>query len=583
MTPKERDQVQFLFGEAIGLVPAQRAPFLDQRCGTDKSVREAVDVLLVEHERRGGVLDQPLFSGCLAPPEPEDAWIGRVVNARYRIERFLARGGMSAVYEARDEKLSGRRVVVKFLHAWTPQLTGLKSKFRQEMAALAVIAHPAVVGVLDTGESDDGLPFLVMEYIDGVTLRSEMGSGPLPAGRVAGLIRQIAQAVGAAHSHGVLHRDLKPENVMLERAGTPEERVRLIDFGIARLNDEEAGGRASKTTQFAGTTAYMAPEQLRGKPVPASDIYAMSVMAYEMLAGERPFSGSGAIEIYEQQRRGASLRPLLRQGVLEPAARLIAKQLSFRPSDRASSAIEAGETIAEALLHPGNRILPRRRALVALSFGGMAAAAGGLIWRTRVAPLSDADRVIELPAGAEPLEHGFQARNVIENRVIPNAGATAFEALRLISTDQGGYYHPLKPAQVFAAKRRGWRIVFETAAEEGMTTASVDLPDADIRYAVNVIAAPPGPDVLRLLTGFSPSIHGVDLPLPGRPGSRHRYMLALPPGSKSAEMWVDGQKRYSGYTGLNEYIYGRGPEFGVARYRSSRGVGVFWSFRFEAG
>lgn len=578
-----RDHVQFLFGEAIGLVPAERAPFLDQHCGTDRSVREAVDRLLVEHDRRGGVLDQPLFSGCPAPSEWEDLWIGRLVNARYRIERFLARGGMSAVYEARDDKLSGKRVVVKFLHAWTPHLTGLRSKFRQEMAALAVIAHPAVVGVLDTGESDDGLPFLVMEYIDGVTLRSEMGGGPMPPGRVAGLIRQIAQAVGAAHSHGVLHRDLKPENVMLERAGTPDERVRLIDFGIARLNEEEAGAPASRTTQFAGTTAYMAPEQLRGKPVPASDIYAMSVMAYEMLAGERPFSGFGPIEIYEQQRGGISLKPLLRQGVPEPAARLIERQLSFRPGDRAGSALEAGEAIAEALLHSGNPILPRRRALVGITCGGLLSAAGGFIWRTRIAPLSDADRVIELPAGVEPLEHGFQARNVIENRVVPNASATAFEALRLISTDQGGYYHPLNSAQVFAAKRRGWKMAFEAAAEEGVTTASFDLPGAGARYAVNVLTTSTGSDVLRLLTGFSPAIHGVDLPLSGPPHSRHHYVLALSSGSKSAEIWVDGVKRYSGYSGLSEYLYGRGPEIGVARYRSARGMGVFWSFRFEVG
>jgi hypothetical protein len=582
MTPEDRGRIQLLCGEAIDLAPGERAPFLDKNCGADGAVREAVDRLLSEHDRQGGVLDRPLFCGSLDSPRPEDVWIGRVLNSRYRIERFIARGGMSVVYLARDERLADRRVVVKFLHLWTTQVTGLTSRFRREMEALTVIAHPAVVGVLDTGESADGLPFLVMEYIEGATLRSMMGGGPLPVARVANLIRQIARAVAAAHSRGVLHRDLKPENVMLEQPGTPEERVRLIDFGIARMNEAEADA-ASRTTQFAGTTAYMAPEQLRGKPAAASDIYSMAVLAYEMLAGERPFSGAGPIEMYERQRAGASLKPLLRQGIPEPAALTIVKQLSFRPDDRAASAIEAGDTVADALLRPERRILPRRHALAVLASGSMAAAAGGFIWSNRLAPLSDAVRMIELPAGAEPLEHGFHARNVIENRVVPNASATRYEALRLITTDQGGYYHPLDAAQITAANRGGWKMTFEAAAEEGLTSASVDFEAGGVRYAVNLIAGKGGPDLVRLLTGFSPAIHGIEMTLPGPPGARRRYVLALPPRSKAAELWVDGAKRMSGYAGLKEYVYGRGPELGVARYRSDRGVGVFWSFAFEAG
>ena len=150
---------------------------------------------------------------------------------------------MSTVYLARDEQLAGKRVIVKFLPAWAPQYAWLRDRFRQEMEALARIDHYAVVGVLDTGESAEGLPYLVIEYIDGVTLRAEMQRGPMPIERVAGLIRQMARAVAAAHSKGVLHRDLKPENVMLELAGTVEERVRLIDFGIARFQEPEAARR----------------------------------------------------------------------------------------------------------------------------------------------------------------------------------------------------------------------------------------------------------------------------------------------------------------------------------------------------
>jgi tRNA A-37 threonylcarbamoyl transferase component Bud32 len=581
MSPGERDRIQVVFGEAMDLPPAERPLYLDRRCGAEGPVREAIDGMLLEHEQRSGILDRPLF---FSPPQSqEDVWTGRVLNCRYRIERFVARGGMSAVYLAHDRELAGKRVIVKFLHSWTPQYAWAKTKFRHEMEALARIDHHAVVGVLDTGETADGTPFLVIEYIDGVTLRLEMGRGPMPAERVAGIIRQVARGVAAAHAKGVLHRDLKPENIMLERPGTPEEWARIIDFGIARLEEAE-GGLATSTTQFAGTTAYMAPEHLRGKPTPASDVYAMAVVAYEMLAGQRPFLGAGPIEIYEQQRAGSSLKPLRHAGVSESAARLIAKQLAFREEDRSASALVAGEAIADALLHPGGRIWSRRHTTFALAGGGLAALGGGGIWWTRrPAPLADAERVIELPTGSEPLEHGFQSRNTIENRVIPNADATGFDALRLITSDQGAYYHPLNAAQAAAANRHGWKVTFEAAAEEGLTSIAMDLPNAPVRYAVNAISIKGDRDVIRLLTGFTPTIHGIDFALPGPAGARRRYMLELLPGSKTADLWVGGVKLYSGYAGLNEYLYNRGLEIGVARYRSARGVGVFWSLRLEIG
>jgi tRNA A-37 threonylcarbamoyl transferase component Bud32 len=579
MSLSKWDQIQFLFGEALEVPPAERNSYLDRRCGAEGSVRKAIDGLLVEHDQRTGLLDRQLFSQ--PPPFENDIWIGRLLNSRYRIERFIARGGTSSVYLAHDQHLADRPVIVKFLHVWASQYRWLKGRVRQEMEALARIDHYAVVGVLDTGETPDGLPFLVIEYIDGVTLRGEMGRGPMPIGRIAGLILQIARAVAAAHSKGVLHRDLKPENIMLERPGTPDECVRLIDFGIARL-DEPEGGLATTTTQFAGTTPYMSPEQLRGKPCMASDTYGMAVVAYEMLAGQRPFSGFGPVEIYEQQRSGASLEPLRVRCVPEPAVRLIAKQLAFRPEDRSGSAIKAGEAIADALLHPRQPTVSRRRMITALGAGVVGASVGFSRW-TRLRPLSPAERVIELPAGSEPLEHGFQFRGDIVNRAILNADGTVVEALRFITTDQGGYYHSMHAAQTQAANLHGWKATFEAVAEEGVIFLMVDLAHAPVRYAVNLIASPGEPDVIRLLTGFTPEIHGAELPLPEPAGARHRYVLALPPGSTSAELWVDGVKRYSGYAGTNEYLYGRGPEIGATRYRSARGVGVFWSFRFEIG
>ncbi len=579
MTPAEHQRAQSLFGEMLDLPPRERSSFLDRQCEGDE-IREAVNRLLAEHEQRSGLLDRPLFPPAAAAPR--DPWTGRLIASRYRIERFIAQGGMSTVYLARDEQLAGRRVIVKFLPAWAPQYAGLKDRFRQEMEALARIDDYAVVGVLDLGETTEGLPFLVIEHIDGVTLRSEMSRGPMAIERAAGLIRQIARAVAAAHSKGVLHRDLKPENIMLELAGTPEERVRLIDFGISRF--EEADGAATTTTtQFAGTTPYMAPEQLRGKPSPASDIYALAVTAYEMLAGRRPFAGTGPIEIYEQQRAGASVKPLLERKVPEAAARLIVQQLAFKPENRSAAALEAGEAIADALLHPGRLVWSRRRTFAALGAAAAAGAGAGAWWWMRDRPLSASERVIDLPIPSEPLESGFRATGIIDNRVVRNAEGTRYEALRIISTDQGGYYHLLTEHQAAAVNHQGWKFIFEAATEEGETYVNLDAQHAPARYSVDFRRMPEGPDIVRLCTQINPTIEGIEFPLSGPPGTRHRYVFTMPSHSQTAELWVDGVKLYSDYRGLTQYRYHRGPEIGIGRSRSERAAGVFWSFRFEIG
>jgi serine/threonine protein kinase len=579
MTPAGWHRIVSVFGEAIELPSAQQSAFLEVECGSDAELRSAVERLLAEHERGAGLLDRPLFCPVA---EPDDVWAGRILNGRYRIQRFLARGGMSTVYLARDQQLAGRAVVVKFLHAWARQYGSLKTRFQHEMEALARIDHHAVVGVLDSGETADGLPFLVIEHIDGVTLRTEMACGPMALDRIARIIQETGRAVGAAHAKGVLHRDLKPENIMLERVGTPEERVRLIDFGIARV-EESTASAATQITQFAGTTHYMAPKQLRGRPCPASDLYSLAIVAWEMLADERPFSAASPVDMYEQQRAGAKVTALARRGVPETAARLIVKQLSFRVEDRGTSAAEAAAQIADALLHPDDRVWLRRHALLGLAGGTAALLCGGYAWfARRSGPLPPAQRTIEWPPGSEPAEHGFQSRGAIENRAVVNSDATAVEALRLMSADQGGYFHPLNPAQTDAANRHGWRLTFEAAAEEGGITAGICVPHSPTRYVINVLANPGAPDVVRLLEGFTPSMHGIDRTLAGPSGARRKYLVAYHPGS-GAELWVDGARLYQGFRGCAEYLYPRGPEFGVARYRSARGAGVFWGFRLEIG
>jgi len=369
MNPTELDRAGDLFADLTDLDADQRSLAL---AGEAEPVRREVERLLAEHDRSGGLLDRPLYRAA----GEEEWWTGRVLKDRYRIERYLARGGAGAVYLARDQQLAGRLVVVKFLHAWARQYAWMKSLFRQEMEALARIDHRGVVGILDAGETNDGLPFLVIEFIDGVTLRCEIAKGPLELARISRLIAEIGRAVAAAHAQGILHRDLKPENIMIERPGTPEETVRLIDFGIARMDDPGLE-LVTRTTQFAGTTPYMAPEQLAGKATQASDTYSLGVTAYEMVTGRRPFTAASPVQLYEQQRAGLRDDPRRsRSGLPDLAARAILKQLSFRPEDRSVSVLLASEEIAAGLVGPLRESWSRRR--VAAVLLGAAAGVGGI-------------------------------------------------------------------------------------------------------------------------------------------------------------------------------------------------------------
>src|SRR5438552_5617787 len=200
---------------------------------------------------------------------------GLTLDSRYFIEKELGRGGVGAVYLARDRKLHDKRVVIKVLLDKSLQNSWVVQKFQQEKEALARVDHPGVVGILDTGELPDGKPYLVMQFIDGATLRSEIKSEGTHLDRAAALIKQTARALSAAHDKGIFHRDLKPENIMLQNFGSDEEQVKIIDFGIAKLKDSIVAP-STMTGATAGTVAYMAPEQLTGKTTSAAtDIFAL--------------------------------------------------------------------------------------------------------------------------------------------------------------------------------------------------------------------------------------------------------------------------------------------------------------------
>jgi serine/threonine-protein kinase len=276
--------------------------------------------------------------------------IGATLDGRYFIQMELGQGGVGAVYLAQDRKLHDKPVVIKVLLEKSLQNSWVVQKFQQEKEALARVDHPGVVGVLDTGHLPDGKPYLVMQFIDGVTLRSQIRPEGIPLERAADLIKQIGRALKAAHDKGIFHRDLKPENIMLQSFEGGEEQVKIIDFGIAKLKDSIVAP-STVTGATAGTVSYMAPEQLSGRPVSAAmDIYAMGAIAYELVTGRKPFNPETGFELLEMQRGGVRVKPSdLRPAVSEEACQVILRALSFDPKQRFQNARELGDTLARTL------------------------------------------------------------------------------------------------------------------------------------------------------------------------------------------------------------------------------------------
>src|SRR3989338_2147924 len=221
--------------------------------------------------------------------------IGRTLG-HYRIVEKIGKGGMGEVYRPRDEHLN-RDVAVKVLPPGTLADDAARKRFHKEALALSKLNHPNIATVHDF-DTEDGVDFLVMEHIAGVTLAEKLAGGPLPEQEVARLGTEVAAALEEAHEHGAVHRDLKPRNIKV----TPKGQVKVLDFGLARLLKpfSETGSTESltETHALAGTLPYRAPEQLRGQPADArSDIWALGVVLYEAATGARPFQGGSGAEV----------------------------------------------------------------------------------------------------------------------------------------------------------------------------------------------------------------------------------------------------------------------------------------------
>jgi serine/threonine protein kinase len=273
----------------------------------------------------------------------------RRLGDRYELGDVLGYGGMAEVLRGRDIRL-GRDVAVKTLRVDLARETSFQARFRREAQSAASLNHPAIVAVYDTGESLlDGVPvpYIVMEYVDGRTLRDLLKAEHrvMPT-RALEITAQILSALDYSHRNGIIHRDIKPANVMLTRAGD----VKVMDFGIAR-SVAQASAAVTQTAAVIGTAQYLSPEQARGEQVdPRSDVYSTGCLLYELLTGTPPFTGDSAVAVAYQHVREDPIPPSRVNGDVSPAIdAIVLKAMAKNPANRYQSAAEMREDIERAL------------------------------------------------------------------------------------------------------------------------------------------------------------------------------------------------------------------------------------------
>jgi endoglucanase len=280
---------------------------------------------------------------------PEASRIGELVGGKYRVVRLLAKGGMGVVYEAQHTVVH-RRFAIKFLRRDLAERRDILARFQREAAAAGALENENVAAAIDFGISDDGTPYIVMEYLVGEPLAELLErEGRLPVGRAADVIVQASRGVATAHAAEIVHRDLKPQNLFVSRRDDGTDLVKVLDFGIAKLQAIDEASAATRTGTILGTAAYMAPEQARGERAVdgRADVYALGAILYELVSAKRPHPGDSQNAVLHHIATHAAV-PLGSVAPDLPAAlvALIERALSSAPSARPPSAAALAQELA---------------------------------------------------------------------------------------------------------------------------------------------------------------------------------------------------------------------------------------------
>lgn len=298
--------------------------------------------------------------------------IGSVIAETYAVEVLLGRGGMGAVFLASHLRLPGKKVAVKILHTEIANPEVLQ-RFRREAEIASRLGHPNIVTVHDFNTLADGTPYLVLEYLKGEALTNRIEKGPMQLQAVRDIVNQVASGLGAAHAHGIVHRDLKPDNIFLvptEIGGRAVEQVKILDFGISKIRGSTTVNTLDATV--LGTPQYMSPEQALGENAKSdarTDVYALGVIVYEMLAGRPSFNGDSVLRImyqvvHEAPPDLAGFRPDLPPATLDAVRRAMSK----KQEDRFNSALEFAAALGgDVPAVPSGYVLPGTEETIAAS------------------------------------------------------------------------------------------------------------------------------------------------------------------------------------------------------------------------
>ncbi len=400
MTPERWQQVNEILEEAWERAGTERREFLDQACSGDPLLREKVEALLAADEDASGFWKEPppglaeireavfapTIDGALDDFLPGFDLAGTRVG-KYTIHGLIGKGGMGAVYRATREDDFRMEVAIKLLKRGTDTDATLE-RFRSERQILAGLQHPNIARLIDGGATDDGLPYLVMEYVDGLPLLQH--AAPLPVRRRLELFRAVCHAVQYAHEKRIIHRDIKPTNILVTPGGVPK----LLDFGIAKLVDPAAGAASDLTLTGMRlmTPDYASPEQVRGQRIePATDVYSLGAVLYELLTGERAHRIQ-SLSVNEIEREICTREPRKPSAVVKELDSdldaIVLKALRKEPERRYTSAAELADDLdrylqnrpvkarRETMLYRGRKFVKRSRLLVITSFATAAVVLG---------------------------------------------------------------------------------------------------------------------------------------------------------------------------------------------------------------